>query len=92
MRKCRAVEDFARRGACPPLGSGGAWQNPPCQLAVPSHNSSFSYLHVPTPAGMSDCYESMSWTPIRDVPSNQPRYRLSTGKTYRVVDQRSMAE
>ena len=23
MRKCSAVEDFARRGACPPLGS--AW-------------------------------------------------------------------
>ena len=22
MRKCSAVEDFARRGACPPLGSG----------------------------------------------------------------------
>ena len=22
MRRCSAVEDFARRGACPPLGSG----------------------------------------------------------------------
>ena len=36
MRKCSAVEDYARRGACPPLGSGGARQNPPCQLAVPN--------------------------------------------------------
>ena len=53
MRKCSA-------GACPPLGAGGAWQNPPCQLAVPSHNSGFSYLRVPAPAGTSDWYESMS--------------------------------
>ena len=90
--ECSAVEDFARRGACPPLGSGGAWQNPPCQLAVPSHNSSFSYLHVPTPAGTSDCNENVSRTPIRDVPSNQPRCRLSPGESCRVVDQRSMAE
>ncbi len=27
----------------------------------------FSYLGVPAPAGMSDWYESMSRTPIRDV-------------------------
>ena len=26
----------------------------------------FSHLGVPTQAGMSDWYESMSWTPIRD--------------------------
>ena len=26
----------------------------------------FSHLGVPTPAGMSDCYESMSLTQIRD--------------------------
>ena len=64
MRKCRAVEDFARRGACPPLGSGGAWQNPPCQLAAKNHNSSFSYLRVPAPAGMSDWYENAP-TPLR---------------------------
>ena len=51
MRKCSAVEDFARRGACPPLGRGGASQNPPCQFVVPSHNSGFSYLGVPAPAG-----------------------------------------
>ena len=60
------VEDFARRGLVPRWGGGGAWQNPPCQFAVPSHNSSSSYLGVPTPTGMSDCYESMSRTPIRD--------------------------
>ena len=45
-------------GACPPLGRRGAWQNPPCQFAVPSHNSSFSYLGVPATAGMSDSYEN----------------------------------
>ena len=33
MRKCSAVEDFARRGACPPLGSG--WGV--AQSAVPIH-------------------------------------------------------
>ena len=26
----------------------------------------FSYLRVPAPAGMNDCYDSMSRTPIRD--------------------------
>ena len=36
----------------------GARQNPPCQFAVASDNSSFSYLGVPAPAGMSDCYEN----------------------------------
>ena len=59
-------------GACPPLGRRGAWQNPPCQFAVPSHNSSFSYLGVPATTGMSDCYESMSRTPIRDRLLQQP--------------------
>ena len=34
----------------------------------------FSYLGVPAPAGMRDCYESMSRTPIRDRPL---RARLS---------------
>ena len=32
----------------------------------------FSYLGVPAAAGMSDCYESMSRTPIRDRPLQQP--------------------
>ena len=52
----------------------------------------FSYLSVPAPAGMGDWYESTSRTPIRDVPSNQPRCRLSTGETHRIVDRWSMAE
>ena len=46
------------RGLVPRWGGGGAWQNPRCQFAVPSHNSSFSYLGVPATAGMSDCYEN----------------------------------
>ena len=37
-------------------------------------------------------YESMSRTPIRDAPSNQPRCRLSTGESCRVVDRCSIAE
>ena len=53
-------------GLVPRWGRGGEWQNPPCQFAVPTHNSGFSYLGVPAPAGMSDWYESMSQTPIRD--------------------------
>ena len=54
------------RGLVPRWGGGGAWQNPPCQFAVPSHNSSFSYLRVPAATGTSDWHESMSRTPIRD--------------------------
>ena len=52
-------------GLVPRWGGGGAWQNAPCRFAVPNNNSSFSYLGVPAPAGMNDCYESMSRTPIR---------------------------
>ena len=65
------------RGLVPRWGGGGAWQNPRSQFAVPSHNSSFSYLGVWAPAGMSDCYESMSRTPIRDRPLRQPLIRHS---------------
>ena len=54
------------RGLVPRWGRGGAWQNPPRQFGVPNHSSGFSYPCVPAPAGMSDCYESMSRTPIRD--------------------------
>ena len=39
-------------GLVPRWGRGGAWQNPPRQFAVPNHNSGFSYLGVPAPAGM----------------------------------------
>ena len=45
-------------GLVPRRGGGGAWQNLRCQFAVPSHNSSFSYLGVSAPAGMSNCYEN----------------------------------
>ena len=67
----RGLEDVVRsktsrgEGLVPRWGRGGTWQNPPCQFAVPSHSSSFSYLGVPAPAGMSDYYESMSRTTIR---------------------------
>ena len=53
-------------GVCPQPQAG---QYPPL---VPSHrreyrptNLPFSNLGVPVAAGMSDCYENMSWTPIR---------------------------
>ena len=59
-------------GLVPRWRRGGAQQNPPCQFAAPNHYSRFSYLGVPAPAGMSDCYESMSRTPIRDRPLQQP--------------------
>ena len=45
-------------GLVPRWGRGRAWQNPPCQSAIPNHNSRFSYLGVPAPAGMSDWYEN----------------------------------
>ena len=75
MRKCSAVEDFARRGACPPLGSawGVAESTVPIRCTKPqlrirraNSRAGFSYLGVPAPAGMSDCYETMSRTRIRD--------------------------
>ena len=33
---------------------------------LPPTSASISYLGVPAATGMSDCYESMSRTPIRD--------------------------
>ena len=39
---------------------------------LPPTNAPNSYLRVPAPAGMRDCYESMSRTPIRDRPLQQP--------------------
>ena len=65
------------RGLVPRRGRGGAWQNPLCQFAVTNHNSGFSSPGVPAPAGMSDCYESMSRTTIRDRPLRQPLIRHS---------------
>ena len=71
-------------GLVPRWGRGGAWQNPPCQFAVPSHNSGSSYLGVPAPAGMSDWYESMSRTPIRDAPTPL-RLCLGIPSIFRIV-------
>ena len=48
------------RGLVPRWGWRGAWQNPPCQFAVPSHNSRFSYLGGPAPAGTDDWPGTMS--------------------------------
>ena len=70
-----AERENVARGLVPRWGRGGAWQNPPRQFAVPNHNSGFSHLGVPATAGMSDCYESMSRTPIRDRPLRQPLIR-----------------
>ena len=62
-----AERENVARGLVPRWGRGGAWQNPPCQLAIPNHNSGFSHLGAPATAGMCDCcYESMSRTTIRD--------------------------
>ena len=66
-RRSMAHRENVVRGLVPRWGRGGAWQNPPCHFAVPIHNSVFSYPGVPAPAGMSDCYESMSRTTIRDA-------------------------
>ena len=60
-------------GLVPRWGGRGAWQNPRCQSTVPNHNSNFSYPGVPVPTGISDWYESMSRTPIRDDVT-WPRY------------------
>ena len=56
MRKCSA-------GACPPQGSGcgSAESTAPIRCTKPQLPLFISWC-----AGMSDCYESMSWTPIRD--------------------------
>ena len=65
------------RGLVPRWGGGGAWQNPGCQFAVQSHNSSFSHLGVPAPAGMSDRYENalkrLSSAPATPRPSFRRR-------------------
>ena len=46
------------RGLVPRWGRDGAWQNPACKFAEPTHDSGFSSLGVPAPAGMSDWYEN----------------------------------
>ena len=52
------------RGLVPRWGRVGEWQKPPRQLALPNHNSSFSFLGVPAPARISDWYENAP-TPLR---------------------------
>ena len=76
--KCMRSKTTRGEGLVPRWGGGGAWQNPPCQFAPPSHNSSFSYRGVPAPAGMSDCYEN-ALEPLSTAPLNPniPRSRHS---------------
>ena len=54
---------------------GEGWHQPHTNTS--NDQASFSYLRVPAPAGMPDCYESMSRTPIRDRPLRQPLIRHS---------------
>ncbi len=42
--KFSAVEDFARRGACPPLGYGPGMAPPPREFAAPTTTSAFHTL------------------------------------------------
>ena len=58
IRECSAVEDFARRGPCPPLGSGLGRAESPVRTRRKNRNSEFSCLGAPAPAGMSDWYEN----------------------------------
>ena len=60
----------SREGGNP--GEGYGWQMTRKQLHLSTPR--FSYLRVPPTAGMSDCYESMSRTPIRDRPLQQPLF------------------
>ena len=70
-------------GLVPRWGGGGAWQNRRCQLAVPSHNSSFSYLGVPVATGMSDCYENrpLRWPVVCD--SRHPSVNPAPNSSFR---------
>ena len=56
--QCSAVEDYARRGACPPLGSGWGMAETPVGRGRKKRNAEFSSLGVPAPARMSDWYEN----------------------------------
>ena len=82
----RIASSFSRKRE----SRGEGWRQPHPNTS--NDQASFSYFGVPAPAGISDWYESMSRTPIRDVPSNQPRCRLSTGETCRIVDRWPIAE
>ena len=60
------------RGLVPRWGRGGAWRNPPCQFAVPNHNSGFSHLGVPAPPGTSDSYENDATQPQERLNATAP--------------------
>ena len=66
------------RGLVPRWGRGGAWQNPPRQLAVPNHNSGFSHLGAPATAGMCDCCYENGLPPLnssfvrKHIPDSDP--------------------
>ena len=68
----RGGEGKCSAGACPPLGSGCGVAEPAVPIRCTKPHLRLSYLGVPAPAGMSDCYESMSRTPIRDRLLQQP--------------------
>ena len=73
-RACRrrlASIEKCRAGACPPPGAGCVAQTTP-DPPINNQCTQFSYLGVPAPAGISNCYESMSRTPIRDRPLRLP--------------------
>ena len=71
-------------GLVPRWGRGGAWQNPPCRLAVPSHNSGFSHLGAPATAGMCDCCYENGLPPLnssfvrKHVPDSDPGCALQS--------------
>ena len=67
-RKCSAVEDFARRGACPPLGSGrGGYRTHRAQFAVPERQlEALGY-----PWCVQDRNNSYDWNRTKMLPSNQ---------------------
>ena len=67
----------ARRSPSPGERAGvrvkaGGGRHQPHPNTCTSQHLGFSHPGVPAPAGTSDWHESMSRTPIRDVPSNQP--------------------
>ena len=67
---CPGSQEECSAGSCPQLGVGCVAQTTP----DPSINqcTQFSYLGVPATAGMTDWYESMSRTPIRDEFRRRP--------------------
>ena len=91
-RSSMARKEECSAGACPPLGPGSgvaesAGANAPYQTTTPAFPT-FGYPQQPAFAIRT---KACPRTPIRDVPSNQPRCRLPTGEPRRIVDPWSMA-